>query len=168
MSFNSKTNYTNYLTANLPIPFPQPGPSKTVALPPGNKRYSRKTKLNNSWMLADSEAAQLLSLRPTLCWGPLQGWGAPSHPLCSQCCSLSVSQVGQEYSVGFSLSSTVSIHWLALQTTTMNTWYLEILQLTTMRMIYSLNFFNSGEFHSGPVVKTLCFHCWGHDPWSGN
>ena len=25
-------------------------------------------------------------------------------------------------------------------------------------------------FPGGPVVKTLCFHCWGHrfDPWLGN
>ena len=27
-----------------------------------------------------------------------------------------------------------------------------------------------GNFPGGPVVKTPCFHCWGHDfnSWSGN
>ena len=29
---------------------------------------------------------------------------------------------------------------------------------------------NSWEFPGGPVVKTLCFHCWGRgfNTWSGN
>ena len=40
-----------------------------LALPPGNKRYGRETKLNNSWKLVAPEAAQLLSLRSPMAQG---------------------------------------------------------------------------------------------------